>query len=177
MNQYIFSLELSLDLSIYLSKGHSINTMNFAYKISSRKHRLRLHILQGNQYWWAISFLRWLSASSLHTTTPGSSSLPESQSVSTQCTIFSSQVRSSKHIFSSFMAFSLKLKHVSQCSFFRIRGSWYKSHHLRKWRQRTEVKSCTSAFTLHWALISLGKVCSLLFSLQQWVNSRVDYAF
>ena len=43
-----------------------------------------------------------------------------------------------------------------------------------KWTRRHEFKSWTRLIAFHIALIPLGKVWIQLFSLQLWVNSRVD---
>ena len=44
----------------------------------------------------------------------------------------------------------------------------------RKWTRRHEFKSRTRLMAFHIALIPFGKVWIQLFSLQLWVNSRVD---
>ena len=44
----------------------------------------------------------------------------------------------------------------------------------RKWTRRHEFKSWTRVIAFHIALIPLGKVWIQLFSLQLWVNSRID---
>ena len=44
----------------------------------------------------------------------------------------------------------------------------------RKWTRRLEFKSWTRLIAFHIILIPLGKVWIQLFSLQLWVNSRID---
>ena len=51
---------------------------------------------------------------------------------------------------------------------------WCSRYRRRKWTRRHEFKSWTRLIAFHIALISLGKVWIQLFSLQLWVNSRID---
>ena len=63
---------------------------------------------------------------------------------------------------------------VSQAVFYMWRCPWCNGYHYRKWTRRHEFKSWTRLIVFHIALIPLGKVWIQLFSLQLWVNSRVD---
>ena len=54
--------------------------------------------------------------------------------------------------------------------------SWHNGHCHGKWIQGSKFKSWTMLFAFHIVLISLGKVCIKLFSIQRQVNSRVDWA-
>ena len=49
---------------------------------------------------------------------------------------------------------------------------WCNGYRRRKWTRRHEFKSWTRLIAFHIALIPLGKLWILLFSLQLWVNSR-----
>ena len=51
---------------------------------------------------------------------------------------------------------------------------WCNGYRRRKWTRRHEFKSWTRLIAFHIALILLGKVWILLFSLQLWVNSRAE---
>ena len=51
---------------------------------------------------------------------------------------------------------------------------WCNRYRRRKWTRRHEFKSWTRLNAFHIALIPLGKVWIILFSLQLWVNSRTD---
>ena len=51
---------------------------------------------------------------------------------------------------------------------------WCSRYRRRKWTRRHEFKSWTWLTAFHIALIPLGKVWIQLFSLQLWVNSRID---
>ena len=51
---------------------------------------------------------------------------------------------------------------------------WCSCYRRRKWTRRHEFKSWTWLFAFHIALIPFGKVWIQLFSLQLWVNSRID---
>ena len=55
------------------------------------------------------------------------------------------------------------------------RCSWCNGYRRRIWTGRLEFKSWTRLIAFHIALIPLGKVWILLFSLQLWVNSRADW--
>ena len=63
------------------------------------------------------------------------------------------------------------------CGFEEIsrRCLWCNCYRRRKWTRRYEFKSWTKLIAFHIALIPLGKVWIQLFSLQLWVNSRVDW--
>ena len=54
------------------------------------------------------------------------------------------------------------------------RCPWSTGYRRRKWTRRHKFKSWTSLTAFHIALIPLEKVWIQLFSLQLWVNSRVD---
>ena len=54
------------------------------------------------------------------------------------------------------------------------RCPWCSRYRRRKWTRRYEFKSWTKLIAFHIALIPLGKVWIQLFSLQLWVNSRID---
>ena len=54
------------------------------------------------------------------------------------------------------------------------RYPWCSRYRRRKWTRRYEFKSWTKLIAFHIALIPLGKVWIQLFSLQLWVNSRID---
>ena len=54
------------------------------------------------------------------------------------------------------------------------RCPWCNGYRRRKWTRRHEFKSSTRVIAFHIALIPLGKVWILLFSLQLWVNRRSD---
>ena len=54
------------------------------------------------------------------------------------------------------------------------RCPWCNCYRRRKWTRRHEFKSWTKLIAFHIALIPLGKVWIQLFSLQLWVNSRID---
>ena len=56
----------------------------------------------------------------------------------------------------------------------RRRCPWCNGYRRRKWTRRHEFKPWTRLIAFHIALIPLGKVWILLFSLQLWVNSRTD---
>ena len=51
---------------------------------------------------------------------------------------------------------------------------WCNGYRRRKWTRWHEFKSWTRLIAFHIALIPLGKVWIQLFSLQLWVNSRLD---
>ena len=51
---------------------------------------------------------------------------------------------------------------------------WCNCYRCRKWTRRHEFKSWMKLIAFHIALIPLGKVWIQLFSLQLWVNSRID---
>ena len=54
------------------------------------------------------------------------------------------------------------------------RCSWCNDYCRRKWTRRHEFKSWTRLIAFPIALIPLGKVWILSFSLQLWINSRSD---
>ena len=54
------------------------------------------------------------------------------------------------------------------------RCPWCSRYRRRKWTRRYKFKSWTKLIAFHIALIPLGKVWIQLFSLQLWVNSRID---
>ena len=54
------------------------------------------------------------------------------------------------------------------------RCPWCNGYRRRKWTRRHEFKSWTRLIAFHIALIPLGKVWIQLFSLQLWLNSRID---
>ena len=54
------------------------------------------------------------------------------------------------------------------------RCPWCNVYRRRKWTRRHEFKSWIKLIAFHIALIPLGKVRIKLFSLQLWVNNRVD---
>ena len=51
---------------------------------------------------------------------------------------------------------------------------WCYGYRRRKWTRQHEFKSWTRPIAFYIALIPLGKVWIQLFSLQLWVNSRID---
>ena len=55
------------------------------------------------------------------------------------------------------------------------RCPWCNSYLRRKWTRRHEFKSWTRLIAFHIALIPLGTVWIQIFSLQLWVNSRIDW--
>ena len=56
-----------------------------------------------------------------------------------------------------------------------MRFLWCKGYHHRKWTWWNEFKSWLRLIAFHKELIPSGKVWILLFSLQLWVNGRVDW--
>ena len=60
------------------------------------------------------------------------------------------------------------------CNSYMWRIPWCNGYRRRKWTRRYEFKSWSRLIAFHIALIPLGKVWIQLFSLQLWVNSRVD---
>ena len=56
------------------------------------------------------------------------------------------------------------------------RRSWRNGYWRRKYTQLPEFKSWTKLFAFHIALIPLGKIYIQLFSLNLWLNSRVNWA-
>ena len=55
------------------------------------------------------------------------------------------------------------------------RCPWCNGYRRRKWTRRHEFKSWPRLIAFHIALMPLGKVWIQLFSLQLWVNSKVDW--
>ena len=66
---------------------------------------------------------------------------------------------------------------ITGCSHRRYNAEWClwcNGYRRRKWTRWHEFKSWTRLIAFHIALIPLGKVWILSFSLQLWVNSRAD---
>ena len=63
---------------------------------------------------------------------------------------------------------------VSQINLCFVRCPWCNGYRRWKWTRPHEFKTWTRVITFHIVLILLGKVWIQLFSLQIWVNSRVD---
>ena len=57
-----------------------------------------------------------------------------------------------------------------------FRCPWCNGYRRGKWTRRLEFKSWTRMIAFHIALIPFGKEWIQLFPLQQWVNSRTDWA-
>ena len=68
------------------------------------------------------------------------------------------------------MKVNIPLNKKNKSNLHRIR--WYDVYHCRKWTWQHEFKSWMRLIAFHIALIPLGKVWILLFSIQICVNSR-----
>ena len=67
------------------------------------------------------------------------------------------------------------MRYMNWSTNFRWRCPWCNGYRRRKWTRWHEFKSWTWLIAFHLALIPVGKEWIRLFSLQLWVNSRVDW--